>query len=67
MPSNKAIIKASGLCLTKYLTESLLEGGEDELYAFVEDNSWQPYEWGTGEWVYGRIEEIAEAIEAGLN
>jgi len=63
---NKAIIKASGLCLTDLLTEELLAGREDELDVFISEHAWEVYENYDAAFIWSRILEIAEAIEVGV-
>ena len=63
---NKAIIRASGLCLTEHLTEQLLEGDETDLDDFISEHTWEVYENQDASFVWGRIIEIAQEIEVGM-
>jgi hypothetical protein len=62
----KALIAASGLCLTEHLTEEILEGSDANIDAFIREHVWEPYENQDANFIWNRIEEIAQAIEDGV-
>jgi hypothetical protein len=64
--STKAIIKASGIVLTEYLTEELINGDDAELYEYLVDNACELHQWRTGSAIWDSIREIADAIREGV-
>jgi CRISPR/Cas system-associated protein Cas10 (large subunit of type III CRISPR-Cas system) len=62
----RALIAASGLCLTEHLTEEILESSDANIDAFIRENVWEPYENQNVSFIWNRIEEIAQAIEDGV-
>ena len=57
------LIKASGIFLCDSLTVDLIEGPQDDLYSFIENNHWEPCECWRGADIWEQIEGLASDFE----
>lgn len=68
MTKNEAYQKAAGEHLTDYLPDNWEEMEEDELFLFLEEHAWEPFEYYTGSRIWEMITESAEnLLEASEN
>ena len=63
MNKNTFLIEASGQFLTEHLTVELLEGDENALLAFIEDNKWETVEDFEAEMVFEMIENLSDSLK----
>ena len=63
MTKNESIIKASSHYLIKDLPENFDEMEEDEIFAFIKSNAWQPFENLDEASIAGCIEDLAVDIQ----
>jgi len=67
MKKNEAMIKASGIYLTKLLPENFNTMEDHEIDSFIEENLWQPYESMHVDFIWEEIDDLSDTIRDVFN